>query len=256
MLKTHEFANTLVQSFDLIMVAVKQFQKGSLCTSGPFDPTHGQIFKFMVDTFQIHEQILHPQGASLSNCGELCRLVMSVTQSWHIAVLFGKHFQDGQHLDQLSLDQNESVSNLYQICIVANVTRGGTQVNDRHGCRCLGTKGMDMTHDVMTKFLFFFGCQLKINIKDFGSHLFELFVCNVQPEFLFGSRQGGPELPPGRKFHGRRPYKGHFFTRISLNQRMFVSTLVTERIFWKDGSGFEKLVSVRHDFWFCTIASV
>jgi len=58
--KAHEFADALIELFDLVVVSIKEFEKGGLCSGGALDAAHGKSINFAIDSFEIQEEILDP----------------------------------------------------------------------------------------------------------------------------------------------------------------------------------------------------
>ncbi len=55
------------------------------------------------------------------------------------------------------------------------------------------TKCMDVSHDIMTSFLLFQCCSIKVNVREMSLHLRNLFICDVETEGLEISKYKGKE---------------------------------------------------------------
>ena len=215
LLEAHELANALVEGLDLLVITVEQLQKGCLGTGRSLDATHGQVLNFSLNPLEVKHEILHPQSTALTNGCQLSRLVVSEAKGRQVAVLGSELTEDADGLDQLALNELESIADLDNISVVSNVARGGTKMNDGHGRRGSLSVGMDVAHDIVTELLLLLGGILKVDIVQLGTHLLELLVANLNAKLLLGGSESSPKLAPRGELHGRRPHKGHLLGGIS-----------------------------------------
>ena len=85
--ETHLGTYLLIQQFHLGMIAIEQFEEGSLRTGSSLDTPQWQIINFVRDAFVIEEEVLHPQRAAFAHGGKLRRLIMRKSERRHVLVL-------------------------------------------------------------------------------------------------------------------------------------------------------------------------
>mmetsp|Transcript_28981 Transcript_28981/g.61717 ORF Transcript_28981/g.61717 Transcript_28981/m.61717 type:complete len:331 (-) Transcript_28981:270-1262(-) len=185
LVEPHLTANLLIQRLDLIVIAIEQFQKRGLRPRRALDTPHGQILQLVRHPLVIQQQILHPERAPLAHRGELRRLIVRESQRRHILVLEREFLEDGERLDELLAYQLERFLELDDVRVVPDVAGGGAQVNDGHGLGRHVSEGVDVSHDVVAEFGFEFGSLVEVDGVEIVLHLLELFVGNVDAEFLF-----------------------------------------------------------------------
>ena len=140
---------------------------------------------------------------------------MSETESRQIAVLGRELTEDADGLDQLPLNELESITDLDNVSVVSNVAGGGTKMDDGHSRRGGLSIGMDVPHNIVTELLLLLGGILEVDIVQLGAHLLELLVAYLNAKLLLGSSQSSPKLAPRGKLHGGGPNKGHLLGGIS-----------------------------------------
>ena len=187
LLEPHELANALIEGLDLLVITVEQLQKGCLGTGRSLHATHGQVLNFPLNPLEVKDEILHPESTALANGRQLSRLVVSKAKGRQVAVLGSELAENADGLDQLALNELESIADLDNVCVVSNVARGGTKMDDGHGRRGGLSIGMDVSHHIMTELLLLFGGILKVDIVQLGTHLLELLVANLNAKLLLGS---------------------------------------------------------------------
>ena len=59
---------------------------------------------------------------------------------------------------------------------------------------------MDMTHDVMAEFGFFFCDGFEVDVIEMSLHLVDLFLGDIESELFFGFCESEPKSSPGGVF--------------------------------------------------------
>ena len=72
------------------MVAIKQLQETGLGAGGALDAAQRQLGNLVVDGFQIHVQLVHPERGTFADGGQLRGLAVGVGQAGHSLVLVGE----------------------------------------------------------------------------------------------------------------------------------------------------------------------
>ena len=138
------------------MVAVKQLKEGRLSTGGALGPPELQGSHPVIQLIKIHQQLIEPQGRTLSNGGELSRLIVGKAQCGHGFIFLCKFRKGSNHIDQPLPNQLKALPHKDHIGVVPHIAAGGAQMDNGHGLGALLTKGMDMGHYVMAQALFLF----------------------------------------------------------------------------------------------------
>lgn len=69
-------------------------------------------------------------------------------------------------------------------CIITDVARRCTEVDDRGSLGTTLSEGVNMSHDIMTSLLLFCSSHLKINVLKVGLHLFDLLIADIKTKGL------------------------------------------------------------------------
>ena len=73
-------------------------------------------------------------------------------------------------------------------------------MDDGHCGGALRAEDMDMAHDVMAEFGFFFSDGFEINVVEVSLHLVDLLLGNIESELFFGFGESEPKPSPGGVF--------------------------------------------------------
>mmetsp|Transcript_41735 Transcript_41735/g.81808 ORF Transcript_41735/g.81808 Transcript_41735/m.81808 type:complete len:366 (+) Transcript_41735:613-1710(+) len=224
--EAHEVAHLCVELLDLCVIPVEQLKEGRLRSRCTFNAPHGQIVHFTGNRLQVEHQVLHPDRTPLPHSRELRRLKMRKPKRREILVLYGKLPHSGEHTQNFTPNDSQRLPNLKQVRVIPHVTTGGPQVNNGHGRGCRIAISVDVSHDVMSEPCLVTIGHIQVNVVDVRGHLADLFVSNVDTQFLFSGGEGQPEFAPRGKLHCRRPYVRHFLRGVSFDERMFVHPMI------------------------------
>ena len=173
----------------------------------------------LVQVTQIHHQVVQPQGGPLAYGGGLRRLVVSVGQAGQILVFLGEIRQLGDGVDQLPADELQGLGHDDHISVIAHIARGSPKVDDPLGGRALLSVGVHVGHDVMADLLLPGLGDVVVDVLCMGLQLIDLFLGDVQAQFLLGFGQSDPEPAPRPELVIRGEQELHVLARISLRQR-------------------------------------
>ena len=167
------------------MITVKQSQKAGLGSCCALASKKLQAAYDKIQLFNIQKQILNPEACTLAHRYRLGRLEMSKTKSGLSLILKCKAGQlcyNGKHLAFYKLQRFGVDKN---IGVITHIAGGGSQVNNTPGLFTLGTKGMDMSHNIMAGFFFLGFRHIVINGILESDHFINLLLGYVKPQFLF-----------------------------------------------------------------------
>ena len=179
------------------MVAFKELQEAGLGACGPLYAAEREPVDPVLHLIQIHQKLIHPEGGPFSHCDKLCRLKMSETKGRKGLILVGKVGQDRQHTHQLIPDEPQTLPHKDEVGIVADITTGSAQVDDRHSLGALLSIGVYVGHHVVAERLFPLGGGVVIDVVQMGFQLGHLFGGDWEAQFHLSPGQGHPQAPPG-----------------------------------------------------------
>lgn len=220
-LETKQVDHSLVQLLDLVVVTVEKGQERALGTGGTLDTTQTQIVSGSDHVSQIPQQLLDPQGGSLTNSGQLSRLEVGPAQNWQVLVLHGKLGQSVNDINQLWDQDIVSISQEDQIGVVGHETRGGTQVNDTGSGRTSLTENVHVGHDVVSNLGLLNSGSGDLLVSDLQMffHLGNSLVRDDgKTNLLLGNGQVVPQLSPGGKSVSQRENLRHFLGGVPRGQ--------------------------------------
>ena len=125
---------------------------------------------------------------------------MRKAQGRKVLVFFSEVSQIADDIDELAADQHETFLHYDKICVVAYVAGCCPQMYDAFGFRTLQSVSVYMRHHIVTNDLFSFLRLSVVDVIHVGFQFFDLFICNVESQFLFGFSQGDPEPAPCSEF--------------------------------------------------------
>ena len=158
---------------------------------------------------------MQPKRSALAHRGRLRRLKMGKGQRGQILIFFSKIRQPLNHIQQLAMQQAQSVAHDDNVRIIANITAGSAQMNNAFGGRAAIAIGMNMRHHVMTQLFLISRRRRIINILGVSAQFRQLRIGYRQAKFLLGFRQHNPEPPPGAELVVRREDKLHLLAGIT-----------------------------------------
>ncbi|MPN23242.1 hypothetical protein SDC9_170630 [bioreactor metagenome] len=170
--------------FDFGIITIEKFQKTGGSSGGSFYATESQGFKKKFQFLKIKNQGLKPQSRTFTNRGQLRRLVMRKTECRQIFILNGKLRKIFDDVYQLFSDQQKSVPNLDQVCIISHKCGSRAQMNDPFRQRSGIAIGMHMRHHVVPEFFFVFRRFRKVDVFGLFFQLGNLVVGNLKTQVL------------------------------------------------------------------------
>ena len=102
------------------MITIEKLKKACLCACSAFNTAESEVVACTLNVPQIPQQVLDPQGGTLSNGSELCRLHVREAQRWQCAVLFSKSRKPLNHDGQFGQQEIETLTQENEIgCVVS-----------------------------------------------------------------------------------------------------------------------------------------
>ena len=193
------FGYQSVKFFYLVFVAVEQLDETRLRTRSAFATEKFQPCQPVFHFFDVHAELVCPQGCAFTDRCQLCRLQVRIRQTRHIFVFFGKFAKIFNYFRRFCNNYFACLAYGYNIFVIADVTTGCAKVNYP---RRFGTKltvSINVTHYVVARFLLSGLCHGVVYIAHMCLHLRYLLVGNVQTELFFRTRQSYPEFAPRGK---------------------------------------------------------
>lgn len=183
--ETSLFGDELVQSLNLVVVAVENLEERGLSTGSTLDTTEAQVVTGSLEVSQVHEQVLNPQACSLSDSHELGGLSVGETQARQVLVLLGEGRELVDHNGQLGDENVQTVTEEDEVGVVSAVARSSTPVDDSGSCWCDLSVGVNVGHDIVSSALLLLGGNLEFVVLDgdVGLHLLETLIGNGETEF-------------------------------------------------------------------------
>ena len=105
---------------------------------------------------------------------------MGKTQCRHCLVFICKVCKFIDNYNKSLADEIQALAHDDDIGIVTDITGSCTEVNDSLCTRALNTICMDMAHNVMSSDLFFFCCNIVIDVVCMSFEFVDLFLCDVK----------------------------------------------------------------------------
>ena len=152
---------------------------------------------------QVHEQLVHPQGRALADCGQLRGLEVGKAERRLRLVCVRELRQLVQHGRKLFAHKQQTLADLDDVGIVAHVSACRAEVDDARRLRRGLAEGVNVRHDVVADFLLARFGGLIINISDMRLHLVHLLLRDGQAERHLRLGQRYPQAAPGRELHVR-----------------------------------------------------
>jgi len=164
LLESGKLGNALIQILNLLVIALKESQEGTLGTGGAFDTAETEVFASAGQVAQVPEKLLNPEGGALADSGELSGLEVSESESGQVLVLLSKGAQALDDTGQLGQEDIETIAEDHQVSVVSDIARSGAQVDDGGSLGANNTKGVDVSHDIVATLLLLSVGQLVVDI--------------------------------------------------------------------------------------------
>lgn len=187
-LETSLLGDQLIQLLNLLMVALEDLEERGLSTGGTLDTTEAQIIASPLEVLQVHEQVLDPQGGTLSDGNKLSGLSVGEAQAGQVLVLLSEGRQLVNDNSKLGDKDIESVTEEDQVCVVGAVAGGGAPVDDSGSSRSDLTIGMDVSHDIVSTALLLLSGNLEFVVLngEVSLHLLNGLVGDRQTQLCTG----------------------------------------------------------------------
>ena len=143
-LEAHFFRDHRVDLIDRLLISVKQLQEACLCTGGSLASQQFQRALYVLQIFQIHQELLHPQRCALAHGRRLCRLEMGKRQRRLIFIFICKLCQFSDHIDQFFLHQLQRLVHHDDVRVVSHIAAGSSQMDDSLCFRTLNTVSVNV----------------------------------------------------------------------------------------------------------------
>ena len=190
-------ADAAVHLVNFRRVPVKQLQEARFRAGGSPAAQEFHGFHDKIQLYQIADEVLHPQRRPLANRNKLGGLIMGVAQRGGRLVRFRKTGKVGDDLQQLSPEVLQAVPVENDVGVIGDIAAGGAQMDDTGGGGRGLAIGIHVGHHVVADFLFPCRGTGKVNVRDVGFQLLDLFLGDRQPQRMLGLGKRNPELPPG-----------------------------------------------------------
>ena len=205
--------------FHFGFVAVKQFHKAGLCAGGALGAEQFQRVEPVFQLFDVHDELVHPQGRTLADRGQLRRLQVGVREARHGFVLKRKRAEIPHHLRRFFQQNAGRFPKLDDVGVVADVAGSRAEVNDALGGRTLYSVRIDVRHHVVPHLALARLGGRVIDVVRVRRKLRDLRVGDVKPERLLRLRQRDPQPPPGAEFKFLREDVLHLVARVAGGER-------------------------------------
>ncbi len=215
-LKSHLFCNHRVNPVNLLLVALKKFQKACLRARSPLRTEKLKAFLYIFKILKVHTEFLHPQRRTLPYSSGLRRLKVGECKGRKILVLPCKLCKGGNYIYKLFLYKLKSLGHQDHICIVPDITGRSAQMNDPLRFRALLSVGIYMRHDIVAYQLLPLLCHFIVYVVHVFFQFINLLLCDRKPQLLLCLRQCNPEFSPRTELFIRRKDILHFPACITL----------------------------------------
>ena len=229
--KAEIVGNALLQLLNLALVAVKQLHEGRLRAGRALAAEHAQVFDAVFYLIQIHQQLVHPQGSALADGGQLCGLEVGEAEGRLGLVRICELRQLVQYGRQLFANQQQTLADLDDVGIVADIRAGSAEVDNagRLGSRL--AEGVNVRHNVMAYLLLALTGHIVVDVGQVRGHLVHLLLRDRQTERPLRLSQRQPQPTPGGELHIRGEGVEHLLGSVARRKRAFVHVVHVIRPF-------------------------
>ena len=106
----------------------------------------------MVQILEIQKELVHPERGALSDRGRLCRLEVGKGEGRKVLILLREVCELRNDIQEFAAHNAESLRHENDICVIAHIAAGCTEVDDALCARALRAVCIDMAHHIVTHF--------------------------------------------------------------------------------------------------------
>lgn len=127
--EARELSDALVESLDLLVVAIEEGEEGALGTGRALDATEAEVVTSTLEVAQVPEKLLDPEGGTLADGRQLSGLEVGETKGREVLVLLGEGGETGNDDGELGEEDVETITEEDQVSVVSDKARGGTEAD-------------------------------------------------------------------------------------------------------------------------------
>ncbi len=181
------------------------------------------MFQHKIQFFQVSEEILHPERGAFSDGHKLGGLIMGIPQRGRAGVFLREPGKIPQKTQKPLPEVTQALTVNNQVRVIGNVAACRAQMDDPGGGGGGFSVGVDMSHHIVSDFLFFLCGKLIINVVNMRLKLCHLFRGDRQTQDMLRPCQGNPEPPPGLDTGIRGKELQHKIGSVTGRKRRFVA---------------------------------